>query len=528
MDLRLTRPFRLLLDELGNADRYETHRVHDYFVGGTHDERKVNVIVRVDVDRGLCLVKPLAELLKARGVNASFYYLTNPTRYYDLWDSETPKRTAELGFEVGLHTDHFYEELTGQGPALERIRQDLARLSSLIGRDVRGMVYHGHDEINRLGQCNWQPYKLLPPEQLGLAYHDGLLSPYTEMKHLGGWAPATKYSVSDYLVVPGGIRYRPRHLVRALRAAKRGRSVHVVLHPLNVFENWEDAWTADGGERKRGRPAFGLATYLKVNSPFWARAATGPWRGLCRLPYKLLPLAHWLYHRPPEEKPDTSREYEVEALYEKGIEHFEQSLANWGLVPAERALEVGFGAGQWLVALSRHCEEVYGVEPQNLGLRLTLERLQEFGCQNVHLEQAFAKKLPYEDERFDLLLCYGVLMYCRPERSFREFRRVLRPGGRIFISVDGLGYFLRQMRDGLAFHNSSRFKFGLRAIRHTLWRRRILRRDTRSTCYFSHHDMARLFERHGFELTQLAPEPIRWGTTFAGQPVFFRCIGHKK
>jgi len=47
-----------------------------------------------------------------------------------------------------------------------------------------------------------------------------------------------------------------------------------------------------------------------------------------------------------------------------------------------------------------------------------------------------AQCLPFRDEAFDLIVCVDAFEhFLQPESAVREFRRVLRPGGSIFLSV---------------------------------------------------------------------------------------------
>jgi SAM-dependent methyltransferase len=51
-------------------------------------------------------------------------------------------------------------------------------------------------------------------------------------------------------------------------------------------------------------------------------------------------------------------------------------------------------------------------------------------------QQGDAQNLPYGDNSFDAVVCgYGIIHLPMPDRALAEMRRVLRPGGRVAISV---------------------------------------------------------------------------------------------
>ena len=55
---------------------------------------------------------------------------------------------------------------------------------------------------------------------------------------------------------------------------------------------------------------------------------------------------------------------------------------------------------------------------------------------SVDCRQGDAQDLPYPDDTFDAVVCgYGILHVPEPDRALAEMRRVLRPGGRVAISV---------------------------------------------------------------------------------------------
>jgi SAM-dependent methyltransferase len=55
---------------------------------------------------------------------------------------------------------------------------------------------------------------------------------------------------------------------------------------------------------------------------------------------------------------------------------------------------------------------------------------------DVAWQQADAQALPFEDERFDAVVCeFGVMFFPDRVRAFREARRVLAPGGHLLFNV---------------------------------------------------------------------------------------------
>jgi len=99
-----------------------------------------------------------------------------------------------------------------------------------------------------------------------------------------------------------------------------------------------------------------------------------------------------------------------------------------GRVP--RALDVGCGAGGFATRLGRVADDVVAVDRAPEPLATCAER----GLRSV--VRCDARALPFDDASFDLVTLFDVLEHVRDERAaLAETRRVLRPGGRLFVSV---------------------------------------------------------------------------------------------
>jgi len=108
------------------------------------------------------------------------------------------------------------------------------------------------------------------------------------------------------------------------------------------------------------------------------------------------------------------------------------------LAPGERVLDVGSGAGTDSLVAS----QMVGPEGQVAGVDMTPEMVAkargaaaEMGAANVEFLESEVETLPFEDERFDVVISNGVIdLIPDKEAIFSEIHRVLVPGGRIQVA----------------------------------------------------------------------------------------------
>jgi len=109
------------------------------------------------------------------------------------------------------------------------------------------------------------------------------------------------------------------------------------------------------------------------------------------------------------------------------------------LLPGKVALDLGSFTGGRSVAWAEHyhLERIYGVDVRpdfaQAGCRFAAER-------NVtgRFVTGIGERLPFRDGSFEAVLSFDVFEHTRnPERVLAECRRVLRPGGRLFVVFPG-------------------------------------------------------------------------------------------
>lgn len=117
-----------------------------------------------------------------------------------------------------------------------------------------------------------------------------------------------------------------------------------------------------------------------------------------------------------------------------GLEEAKGRLrAGQPLVPGDRVLDVGCGAGHELVALEREGMRAVGVDFSAAMLDASRQRLLSEGLP-VRLARADAAGLPFGDSTFDACRIERVLQHViDPAAVLGEVRRVLRPGGTLAV-----------------------------------------------------------------------------------------------
>jgi SAM-dependent methyltransferase len=96
-------------------------------------------------------------------------------------------------------------------------------------------------------------------------------------------------------------------------------------------------------------------------------------------------------------------------------------------------LEVGCGTGGLLAAATRAGRRVVGADIATRWLVVARRRLADRGLR-VPLVGAEAERLPWADASFDAVVADSVLEHLAdPGRALAEWRRVVRPGGRLLV-----------------------------------------------------------------------------------------------
>jgi len=145
------------------------------------------------------------------------------------------------------------------------------------------------------------------------------------------------------------------------------------------------------------------------------------------------------------------------------------TLMNWGhksiyenaakvleLQPEDSLLEVACGNGYFLKKYASHVHSVSGLDFSELAVKLAVkknkDRVDAGTAKFMHGE---ASQLPWEDNKFSAATVMASIMaFPKPLESLKEMYRVLRPGGRVVVSIE------QNAEDGLD-HSKSVKQWGM-------------------------------------------------------------------
>lgn len=115
----------------------------------------------------------------------------------------------------------------------------------------------------------------------------------------------------------------------------------------------------------------------------------------------------------------------------------EQTIALMHIKPADRILDLGCGTGWASRRLARIATagEITGIDVADEMLRRAEQASQ--GIRNVRYLWGSAEKIPATDHSFDKVLSIESFYYYADQgKALDELRRVMKPGGRLFILIN--------------------------------------------------------------------------------------------
>jgi SAM-dependent methyltransferase len=112
---------------------------------------------------------------------------------------------------------------------------------------------------------------------------------------------------------------------------------------------------------------------------------------------------------------------------------YEEALRRLDLEPGQCVLDIGCGAGAFLMLAAER-----GLEPHGIDASVALIECARGRMPGTDLRVGDMEELPYDDDRFDLVTGFNSFFFANDMvAALREARRVARPGAAVVVQVWG-------------------------------------------------------------------------------------------
>ena len=132
----------------------------------------------------------------------------------------------------------------------------------------------------------------------------------------------------------------------------------------------------------------------------------------------------------------------AERVYGQNPKMYRSRLQAIGFEGLTHVLDAGCGFGQWSLLLAELNGHLSACDISGERLIIAANICRKIGVTNCEFGNGPLNSLPYDSGVFDGLFCYGVIHATPWKESLRQCARVLKPGGRLYVTANGLGWYL--------------------------------------------------------------------------------------
>lgn len=128
-------------------------------------------------------------------------------------------------------------------------------------------------------------------------------------------------------------------------------------------------------------------------------------------------------------------------VYQNGIDIYLKRVIVSGFEAMDKVLDAGCGFGQWSLALCKKNNEIFSVDISTKRILFFKELVETLNVKNISISVSSIYGLKFADGFFDAIFCYGVIFLSPWKKTLKEFSRVLKPGGKVYLSANGFGWY---------------------------------------------------------------------------------------
>lgn len=152
-------------------------------------------------------------------------------------------------------------------------------------------------------------------------------------------------------------------------------------------------------------------------------------------------------------------------VYDKGDTYLLERLRNMELSGLDLVIDAACGEGDMLPSLSGLNKTVAGFDNFHASAIKAGELILSRQLNNVLVLMSDMLNIAIKENSADGILCFDSFQYVNPYEVFKEFRRILRKGGKVYINTNALGWaFHTLVNRGIRKRDIKKINMGLRIL----------------------------------------------------------------
>tara|TARA_Y100001970_G_scaffold294294_1_gene449951 strand:+ start:20719 stop:21483 length:765 start_codon:yes stop_codon:yes gene_type:complete len=108
----------------------------------------------------------------------------------------------------------------------------------------------------------------------------------------------------------------------------------------------------------------------------------------------------------------------------------------------QNVLDAGCGFGQWSFSLAKMNKNVFAIDASKKRINLCNKINQNLNYDNLVFSIGNVENLKFSNSYFNAIFAYGILMTTNWKKTIKEFSRVLKKNGKLYITANELGWYL--------------------------------------------------------------------------------------
>jgi len=142
-----------------------------------------------------------------------------------------------------------------------------------------------------------------------------------------------------------------------------------------------------------------------------------------------------------------NRDFEFfQRVYSSDLDIYLNRVKAVDFVGMDNVLDAGCGMGQWSLMMAKVNNHIYSIDNSYSRINVVSELAGYMNVKNISPSVGDVGSLKgFEDCFFDAVFCYSVFNFTNYYNCIREFARVLKPGGRLYATANGLGWYINMI-----------------------------------------------------------------------------------